>query len=34
MSGLIFVDETVCDDKILREWIGLAMRFVAALPVK
>ncbi len=34
MSGLIFVDESMCDDDALRDWIALAMRFVAELPAK
>ncbi|WP_407332574.1 TfoX/Sxy family protein [Enterovibrio sp. 27052020O] len=34
MSGLIFVDEHAVDDTVLRQWIDLAMTFVATLPAK
>ena len=34
MSGLIFVREEMCDDRALKDWIKLAIRFVGALPPK
>ena len=34
MGGLIFVSEKVCDEKTLRDWIDLALDFVATLPAK
>lgn len=34
MGGMVFVDEAVCDDKILKDWVALALRFVSALPPK
>lgn len=34
LGGLIFVEADVCDDRILREWIALALGFVGRLPKK
>jgi len=34
MGGLIFVDESACDETGLREWIALALSFVGQLPPK
>lgn len=34
MGGLIFVDEKLCDDTVLKDWISLALRFVGSLPPK
>lgn len=34
MGGLIFVDEDVCGDDTLKDWISLALSFVGPLPAK
>ncbi len=34
MGGLIFVDENLCDDAALKDWVSLARGFVASLPPK
>lgn len=34
MGGMIFVDETKCDDVQLKEWVALALSFVGQLPSK
>lgn len=34
MTGMVFVDETSCDDQTLAEWIKLALKFVKSLPPK
>lgn len=34
MGGMVFVDETQCDDDQLRSWVSLALSFVATLPPK
>lgn len=34
MRGMVFVDETACDDKRLKDWVALAWSFVGALPPK
>ncbi|MEP3115609.1 TfoX/Sxy family protein [Nisaea sp.] len=34
MGGMIFVDETVCDQRALRDWIRLAVSFVRPMPPK
>lgn len=34
MRGMVFVDETACDDERLKDWVALAWSFVGALPPK
>jgi TfoX/Sxy family transcriptional regulator of competence genes len=34
MSGLIFVDESLCDDEAMRRWLSPALGFVSGLPPK
>nr|WP_306269477.1 TfoX/Sxy family protein [Pararhizobium sp. IMCC3301] len=34
MRGFVYVDEGACDPETLKQWIGLALSFVATLPAK
>ena len=34
MRGIFFVDAEACDDEALKDWITLALSFVATLPAK
>jgi len=34
MTGMVFVNESQCDDKQLKSWIKLCMSFVGTLPAK
>lgn len=34
MGGLVFVSEEACDQSSLRDWVTLALSFVATLPAK
>lgn len=34
MGGMVFVDEDACNTDALKDWISLALSFVAALPPK
>ena len=34
MGGMIFVDEEVCSEQALSDWISLALSFVTTLPPK
>lgn len=34
MGGMVFMDETVCDCNVLKEWIALTLSFVGTLPPK
>ncbi len=34
MRGFFFVDAEACDDETLKDWVGLALSFVATLPAK
>lgn len=34
MGGMVFVDETACDDERLKDWVALAWSFVGSLPAK
>ena len=34
MGGLVFVDEQACDTTALKDWVSLAIGFVATLPPK
>lgn len=34
ISGMVFVASNKCDDQALKEWIGMALKFVKTLPPK
>ena len=34
MRGFVYVEEEACDADALKQWIGLALSFVATLPAK
>lgn len=34
MGGLVFVDEETCDEDAMKNWVSLALSFVATLPAK
>ena len=34
LGGLVFVEAEACDGQVLKEWVGMALGFVANLPKK